>query len=417
MINNRVTYSPEDNKIRIYLDERLDRENWNKFKSAGFSWTMKQASDLVATWRVSREDLALSLEGVTEIEDEESTMIERSCDRAERFSMYLDKRRNEALETSEQTEETSGFQSEKKAEAAAKRSDRNKTKALNLWDKAEYWSCRAEAVIKHAMFKQDTGLRQRRIKDIKADLRRYESYNESGHYDRAVNHLKMRLEYETAVLNAQGGGSTAYNYEIGGMITSNQSWIPRSIIYKINRNTAKEITSFSTFEGGCSHIVKIDRVESYIEATEAGIKAVKDFKAAVKSNTPKATKLINLNLEDAEKLQDFLNLAAIEKARKNDYGFKEENTEKYKSKHIEANMQAYKNRSGGDYASCYTVEFSEDWKQLSGYRSKNTGAFKVRCMSGDHSASYYAPIRIMSINDKKTHALPEFVEDKENASV
>ncbi len=33
-----ATYSPEDNKLRLYASERLDAETYAKVKKAGFSW-------------------------------------------------------------------------------------------------------------------------------------------------------------------------------------------------------------------------------------------------------------------------------------------------------------------------------------------------------------------------------------------
>ena len=37
-----ATYSPEDNKLRLYAYEKLPRELWERLKGAGFVWAPKQ---------------------------------------------------------------------------------------------------------------------------------------------------------------------------------------------------------------------------------------------------------------------------------------------------------------------------------------------------------------------------------------
>lgn len=38
----RATYSPEDNKLRLYPSEWLDAEDYARFKNARFKWAPKQ---------------------------------------------------------------------------------------------------------------------------------------------------------------------------------------------------------------------------------------------------------------------------------------------------------------------------------------------------------------------------------------
>ncbi|CAM7109069.1 Putative plasmid protein [Escherichia coli] len=85
----RATYSPDDNKLRLYAVSRLDPETYKKVHDAGFRWAPKQALFVAPAWTPGREDVLLSLAG--EIEDEDSTLAERQEARAERFTGYSGK--------------------------------------------------------------------------------------------------------------------------------------------------------------------------------------------------------------------------------------------------------------------------------------------------------------------------------------
>ncbi len=76
----RATYSPDDNKLRLYAASRLDPETYKKVHDAGFRWAPKQALFVAPAWTPGREDVLLSLAG--EIEDEDSTLAERQEARA-----------------------------------------------------------------------------------------------------------------------------------------------------------------------------------------------------------------------------------------------------------------------------------------------------------------------------------------------
>ncbi len=90
----RATYSPDDNKLRLYAASRLDPETYKKVHDAGFRWAPKQALFVAPAWTPGREDVLLSLAG--EIEDEDSTLAERQEARAERFTGYSGKRASES---------------------------------------------------------------------------------------------------------------------------------------------------------------------------------------------------------------------------------------------------------------------------------------------------------------------------------
>ncbi len=49
MTSCTVTYSPEDNKLRLYVG-RVPRDEYLRLKANGFISTPKQDCDFVATW-------------------------------------------------------------------------------------------------------------------------------------------------------------------------------------------------------------------------------------------------------------------------------------------------------------------------------------------------------------------------------
>ena len=81
-----ATYSPEDNKLRLYSTTRLDSETYARVKAAGFIWAPKQDLFVAPMWTPSREDLLIELAG--EIEDEDRSLVDRAEERADRFSDY-----------------------------------------------------------------------------------------------------------------------------------------------------------------------------------------------------------------------------------------------------------------------------------------------------------------------------------------
>jgi hypothetical protein len=92
----RATYSPDDNKLRLYASLRLDEETYSLINKAGFRWAPKQELFVAPAWTPGREDVLLSLAG--DIEDEDSTLFDRQEQRAGRFSDYSDRRAVERVQ-------------------------------------------------------------------------------------------------------------------------------------------------------------------------------------------------------------------------------------------------------------------------------------------------------------------------------
>ena len=89
-----ATYSPDDNKIRLYAATRLSAEDYARLKAAGFRWAPKQDLFVAPMWTPGREDVLLELAG--EIGDEDTSLVDRASERAERFEDYQGKRLHDA---------------------------------------------------------------------------------------------------------------------------------------------------------------------------------------------------------------------------------------------------------------------------------------------------------------------------------
>ena len=179
----RATYSPDDNKLRLYAASRLDPETYKKVHDAGFRWAPKQALFVAPAWTPGREDVLLSLAG--EIEDEDSTLAERQEARAERFTGYSGKRASESAQALDEVERLAamippgqpilvGHHSERRTRRDAQRIENGMKRAVVLFERAEYWEERARSALLHAKYKERPDVRWRRIKKIEADLRKAE---------------------------------------------------------------------------------------------------------------------------------------------------------------------------------------------------------------------------------------------------
>ncbi len=175
------TYSPEDNKLRLYPFARLSREDYQRVRDAGFIWAPKQELFVAPMWTPARAELLARLCGG--IEDEDDSLMQRAEDRADRFEGYSERRGQEADAARRQVEAVAGrfemgqpilvgHHSERRARKDKERIDNGMRKAVKLWDTRDYWARRAEAAKAHAAYKQDPQVRFRRLKGIEADLRK-----------------------------------------------------------------------------------------------------------------------------------------------------------------------------------------------------------------------------------------------------
>ena len=177
---HRATYSPEDNKLRMYPDFRLDKEDYLKFKSAGFGWAPRQKIFVAGRWTPAREDLLIEFCG--EIGDEDTSLVERAEERAERFEGYSDNRLKDAEQARTGVHAITeniplgqpilvGHHSEKRARKDAERIENGMRKAVKMWETSKYWTDRAAGALHHAKYLERPDVRARRIKKIESAKR------------------------------------------------------------------------------------------------------------------------------------------------------------------------------------------------------------------------------------------------------
>lgn len=180
MSDINATYSPEDNKIRLYPSRRLDAETFERVKAAGFRWAPRQELFVAPKWTPEREDLATELAG--EIEPEEMTLAERAEIKAARLDGLASKRNAQANAYARRADELSeafhmgqpilvGHHSERKARKTQERMHSAMDQASKAHSAANYWLYRAEGVERFANMKNDPRTRANRIKTLLAELR------------------------------------------------------------------------------------------------------------------------------------------------------------------------------------------------------------------------------------------------------
>lgn len=178
-----ATYSPDDNKLRLYSVTRLDPETYARVRAAGFIWAPKQDLFVAPMWTPDRADLLLELCG--EIDDEDTSLADRADERADRFEDYSEKRAGDAKRTEAAVSRLAdgiplgqpilvGHHSERHARRDAERIDRGMRRTLQLWKTSAYWERRAAGALRHAKYKERADVRARRIKTIEADKRKRE---------------------------------------------------------------------------------------------------------------------------------------------------------------------------------------------------------------------------------------------------
>lgn len=188
-MNYQATYSPDDNKLRLYTSSRLDPETYARVKAAGFSWAPKQQLFVAPMWTPERADLLTELAG--EIGDEDKSLVERAEERAERFEEYSEKRAEDAQQARAGVARISdniplgqpilvGHHSERHARKDAERIENGMRKTVKMWETARYWKERAAGAIGAAKYKELPEVRARRIKGIEADKRKQERFIEEA---------------------------------------------------------------------------------------------------------------------------------------------------------------------------------------------------------------------------------------------
>lgn len=186
-----ATYSPEDDKLRLYADTRIEDEDWALMKNKlGFQWAPKQKL-FFASWSPAREDFCQRLAG--EIVMEQTTLAERAAAKADRLDALAQKRSAESNTFYSAAQEIArrfeggqpilvGHHSERRARKDQERIDNNQRKSAAAANAADYWNYRAVGVERHANRKHRADVRERRIKKLLAELRSHQRAVNHGHY-------------------------------------------------------------------------------------------------------------------------------------------------------------------------------------------------------------------------------------------
>jgi hypothetical protein len=432
-----ATYCPEDNKLRLYVG-RVPRDEYLKLRAEGWQALHKQretgGGDFAAVWTPERRDTALEYAGI--IEDEDMGPAERAADRAERFAGYREKREGEAVsraDTYDAGPQAHGYQSQARAERAARRHDAIAGRAVDAWSKAEYWTSRTAGVISHALHKAAPGVRMGRIITLETELRKLRARWEGQDMnDRArdwVAHYELRLAYENQMIEAEGGRLAAVEMVCGGFLYGKQ-------IYKVNKSPATgRVTSVG---------IKVARVEGWtyrVENQPGTDYALAQFdterlppdayraptaeelaeyeatrkaeKTAAKAKKPAPIPLVNPTDADAERLQALWNernrAKGEERRARDKYAYCPE-LEGEASTVLRITQATYSANSGGTYSRAETVHIAAGGVAMNTYatRSKYTPACKLRLSSG---GAYMAP-RIIILTDKPQKPLPAAVWER-----
>lgn len=175
-----ATYSVEDNKLRIYPEERFPDEILQIVKKHGFKWAPRQKLFVAPKWTPAREDLCTLLGG--EIEAESTTMLERAEAKEIRLRYLAQKRAEQSNAFIDAAKSISdnipfgqpiliGHHSERRARKDRERINSAHEKAAKAANAVPYWNYKAEGVINHAERKNRSDVRERRIKKLLTELR------------------------------------------------------------------------------------------------------------------------------------------------------------------------------------------------------------------------------------------------------
>ncbi len=189
-----ATYSVEDNKLRLYCEDRLDNDLYQRVKAAGFRWAPKQKLFVAPSWTPAREDLCIELAGT--VEAEQTSLVERAQAKAERLAGISVKRSQQASAFQQAAQRIAerfefgqpilvGHHSERKARKDQERMQNAMSKSVKAANSIGYWNRRATGVERHANAKSAPGVRARRIKTLLAQLRDLQ---------RTTNHARLALK-------------------------------------------------------------------------------------------------------------------------------------------------------------------------------------------------------------------------------
>jgi len=245
------TYSPEDNKLRLYADVRIDAEDWQLMKSEGWKWAPKQEL-FFAFWTVANEDFCLALAG--DILPEEMTMVERAEAKAQRLLILAEKRADQCIGYQRAANDLQnrinnnqpillGHHSQRKAEKTANQIDRAIEKAKETGAAVGYWVWRSQGVVANANHKNAPRTIFNRIKTLSKSLRDSQKIiNDAAHrYNLAVK-LQNETDLDKQERMTKALAGYIFRYEYSKKVDSGEISVSDAISQMIEM-TSKTINS------------------------------------------------------------------------------------------------------------------------------------------------------------------------------
>lgn len=328
-MQHTATYSPEDNKLRLYPAHRLDKDEYERVKAAGFAWAPKQQLFVAGRWTPEREDLLIEMCG--EIGDEDTSLVDRAQARAERFEDYADSRKADAEQARAAVARIAdgipfgqpilvGHHSERHARKDAQRIENGMRRAVSMWETSQYWQYRAAGAIAAAKYKELPAVRHRRIKELESELRKQiasftphpgirtmqQPWNaerdapevphvwvgpkgRGGYWvqesrldaikaraQRWIEHYQNRIAYERAMLQESGGlMAEKFDIQIGGKVKTGGEWYTVSAV---NRGVTGAISSVTAI-GYWARNIQIEDIKDYQAPEDGAAEKVKAVKA------------------------------------------------------------------------------------------------------------------------------------------
>lgn len=318
-----ATYNITDDKIRLSLGAKPSPEQIAAMRQAGFTWW--PASNLnVAKWSTTAEDYVLGLG----IEIEEDDRPDDVAARVERFSGYAESAASNADSASRYAHNLlapipAGQPAKQKLSATLKRADAAMQRAVSETEREAHWRNRIAAAIAHAEYKERPDVIARRIKGLEADERTYlrelekkseiriraqifsnmcndvrkkidadfdsspevwawietntETFKEeleqifSAVWEkherwakRWLEHIRKRLEYERALLEAMGGSpKLKWELQVGGQVEYAGNW---HRIIRLNKRGG-ELVSVTVDTKRYGNKLEVGGITGYLEPT------------------------------------------------------------------------------------------------------------------------------------------------------
>jgi hypothetical protein len=187
-----ATYNITNNRLKFYIERRLNEEEYKIAKAANFQWWPGQKC-FSAVWTPQAEDFILSFCSI----DEDDTPDDLEA-RVNRFQKYA-----------ENDEKESEYAAQRANEATTtRRAEQAEHTAVKKLDEAVYWNRRIAGAIAHAQHKERRDVIARRIKGLEADKRKHEK--EKKNHETFIN-LWNNPEMTMQRANYIAGYDTVYS--------------------------------------------------------------------------------------------------------------------------------------------------------------------------------------------------------------